>query len=85
MLELYQMVLPCPSAGNMITSGVVGLDVMAPGQDVDVRLQVLSMGRQNDGYASPNGHASRSNGYGCAQVLMRRPKYGDESQSSHAS
>ncbi len=58
MLELYQMALQCPSTGNMITSGVVGFDVLAPGRVVDVRLRVLSMRRRNDGYASPNGHAS---------------------------
>ena len=58
MLELYQMVLPCLSAGNMIMSGVVGFDVLAPGRDVHVKLRVLSMLPGNDGYASPNGHAS---------------------------
>ncbi len=30
------MALPCPSAGNMITSGVGGFNVMAPGRDVDI-------------------------------------------------
>ena len=45
-LERYQMALPCPSAGNMITSGVVGFDAtMAPGRDVNVRLLVLLMRR----------------------------------------
>ncbi len=42
------MVLPCPGAGNVIPSGVLGgFDAMAPGQDVDVR--------PNNGYASSSG------------------------------
>ena len=36
-IERYQMTPPCPSAGNVIPSGVGGFDAMAPGRDVDVR------------------------------------------------
>ncbi len=43
-IEQYQMALPCPSAGDLISSGVGGFDMMAPGRDVDVR--------PNNGYAS---------------------------------
>ena len=43
------------------------------------------MQRGNDGYASPNNHASQNNGYAYAQVLMRRPNYSNECQSGHAS
>ncbi len=48
-----------------------------------LRVQDLSMQCQNDGYVSPNGHASRSNGDASAQVSMQRPNYGDESRSGH--
>jgi hypothetical protein len=41
------MASPCPSAGNVILSGVGDFDAMAPGQDVNVR--------PNNGYASPSG------------------------------
>ena len=46
-IDQYQMASPCPSAGNVILSGVGDFDAMAPEQDVDVR--------PNNGYASPSG------------------------------
>ena len=52
-LEQYQMALPCPSAGNVIPSGVGGFDAMAPGRDVDVR--------SNNGYASLSSVGFRRN------------------------
>ena len=50
-----------------------------------LQVQDLSMRHQSDGYASPNGRASPSNGNASAQASMRRPNYGDESRSGHAS
>jgi hypothetical protein len=47
------MALPCPSADNVIPSGVGGFDAMAPGQDADVR--------PNNGYVSPSGIGFRRN------------------------